>query len=510
MRSRIFTIALLLMAGSSYAQIPEEALRLSWTYPNGTARNQAIGGAMGSLGGDASANHVNPAGLAFFKTSDFILTPAYQFGRGKGSFRGSDARSGSVGKFNLGTTGFVFGGMGRNGSSALGLTITQTANFNQESYYKGQNNYSSFAEPLADQFASSGLSIDNALNSDAISLQTKMAIYTYLVDTATVGGNLQVIARPEFASISDQEQLVRTSGGITEINIGIAEDFNRKFYLGASMGIPIIKLNKYTQFTESDASGDNDNDFGYLRYSENYDLTGAGVNIRAGLIWRPKDYIRIGLAFHTPNWMLIRESFSSVMTGDVENLFGPGQGLDSVKSTVFTNGEVPVNRYTLSSPTRFILSGSFVFREVENIERQKGFVTADIEYVNYKWMKFSPQDETIPESVFSPYNAAIDLLYKGTFNFRLGGELKFKTIMARAGFSYMGNPYKDKELKGNRMNLSGGLGYRNKGVFVDLTYVHRIAKDVNFPYRVNAPRLNTFANLRDTGGNVLLTVGFKI
>ena len=82
--------------------------------------------------------------------------------------------------------------------------------------------------------------------------------------------------------------------------------------------------------------------------------------------------------------------------------------------------------------------------------------------------------------------------------------------MVRAGFAYYGNPYKDSELKGRKMNISGGLGYRNKGMFVDLTYVQRLNKDVNFPYRVNAPRANTFADLKESGGNVLLTLGFKI
>ena len=83
--------------------------------------------------------------------------------------------------------------------------------------------------------------------------------------------------------------------------------------------------------------------------------------------------------------------------------------------------------------------------------------------------------------------------------------------MARLGFAYYGNPYQDKEfLKASRMNLSGGLGYRHKGMFIDLTYVHRINKDVNFPYRVNAPQANTFANLKENGGNVMLTLGFKI
>ena len=82
--------------------------------------------------------------------------------------------------------------------------------------------------------------------------------------------------------------------------------------------------------------------------------------------------------------------------------------------------------------------------------------------------------------------------------------------MARLGFAYYGSPYQDKTLKANKMNLSGGLGYRHKGIFADITYVHRMNKDVNFPYRVNAPRANTFANLKDNGGTVLLTLGFKI
>ena len=80
--------------------------------------------------------------------------------------------------------------------------------------------------------------------------------------------------------------------------------------------------------------------------------------------------------------------------------------------------------------------------------------------------------------------------------------------MTRLGFAYFGNPYKESELKARRMNLSGGLGYRNKGIFVDLTYVHSLNKDVNFPYRLG-DKANTFADIKDSNGNVLLTVGFK-
>jgi hypothetical protein len=91
---------------------------------------------------------------------------------------------------------------------------------------------------------------------------------------------------------------------------------------------------------------------------------------------------------------------------------------------------------------------------------------------------------------------------------RAGGELKFNTLMTRLGFSYYGNPYDDSQIKARKMNVSGGLGYRNKGIFIDAAYVLGINRDVNFPYRL-ADKPNTFATLKDNNSSVILTVGFK-
>lgn len=512
MNKKLYIIIAVLAAQQATAQIPEEALRLSWKPQMGSARNQAIGGAMGSLGGDATASLVNPAGLAFFKTSDFSFTPGFQFGKGTGLFRGTNSKGASQSAISLGTSGFVFGGFGHKAKTSFAITVTRVADFNQKISYTGQNDYSSFAEPLADEFAASGLTIDQALNNNNISLPTKMALYTYLVDTATIGGTKKVIARSEFTSLLNQEHTTEVSGGITEITLGVGHEFTKKIMGGISLGIPIVKVDRNTYYRESDASGDLDNDFNFMAYHENMNLKGIGVNLKAGLIYRPKEYIRLGLAFHAPDMLMLTETFSSGLATDVEKLFAPNTGYDSVSSYMITGNTNEQYKYTTYTPGKIILSGSYVFREVANIERQKGFVTLDIEYTNYKWMKFGSSEEQTAESkeYYKPFNEAIDAIYKSAFNFRLGGELKFKVIMARLGFAYYSNPYKDKALKANKMNLSGGLGYRHKGVFVDLTYVHHINKDVNFPYRVNAPRANTFATLKETGGNVLLTVGFKI
>jgi hypothetical protein len=512
MKKNLYAPLILLISIQVFGQVPEEALRLSWRPQQGTARNQAIGGAMASLGGDATANIVNPAGLAFFKTSDFVLTPGWQMLTDKTKFRGTNFKGSQEGKFIYGTSGWVFGGFGYKSRNSFAITVTRVADFNQSLGYNGNNDYSSFAEPLADEFAGSGLTIDQALNSPSISIPTKMALYTYLVDTATIGGSKQVIARSENTALLHQEHLSETSGGITEITLGIGHELNKKFMIGGSIGIPIVNVDRNTYFRETDASGNTDNDFAFMAYRENFTMKGAGFNFRIGAIYRPKEYIRFGLALHSPDILMVTEKFNSGMAADLEKLFAPNTGYDSVGSSVLTGSGTIENKYTIYTPGKIILSGAYVFREVEDIRKQKGFITADIEYVNYKWMRFgsSQEENSQTKEFYKPYNDAIDAINKTAFNVRVGGELKFRIVMARLGFAYYGNPYKDKQLKASKMNLSGGLGYRHKGIFVDLTYVYRINKDVNFPYRVNAPRANTFANIKENGGNVMLTVGFKI
>ena len=63
MKNRLFFLLITILTTIDVkAQKPEDALRNAWFIPGGTARTIAIGGAMGSLGGDITANNVNPAG----------------------------------------------------------------------------------------------------------------------------------------------------------------------------------------------------------------------------------------------------------------------------------------------------------------------------------------------------------------------------------------------------------------------------------------------------------------
>ena len=149
--------------------------------------------------------------------------------------------------------------------------------------------------------------------------------------------------------------------------------------------------------------------------------------------------------------------------------------------------------------------------EIEDVRKQKGFLTADIEFVNHKGSNFYSANETPTDDDKKYYQSLNDVIknqYKGNFNFRLGGELKFNTFMTRLGFAYYTNPYKDTEIDAHQMLLSGGIGYRHQGIFIDLTYVYSIKKDVNFPYRLE-DRANTFASINNQLGNIILSVGCK-
>ena len=229
---------------------------------------------------------------------------------------------------------------------------------------------------------------------------------------------------------------------------------------------------------------------------------------KLGLLFKPTDFVRLGLAIHSPTYYTLTDEESSNMTTALEN---PAQVIPTTSAT-FTDGGIGSTRYITNTPWRFIASGSYVLHEVSDVHQQRGFITADVEYVTYPSASYKSDGQMLDgteDTYYANVKSVIKEYYKSAFNFRLGGELKFNTIAVRLGGAYYGNPYKDASISSNITQLSGGLGYRNKGIFIDLTYAQLINKDVNFPYRL-LDKANTFATYKNNRGNVLLTLGFKI
>lgn len=509
---------------ASIAQLPEDVLRYSYFPQHGTARNMAIGGAMGSLGGDLNALYVNPAGLSMYKTREFVFTPGITLNNNKGIYRGSNMTANKTG-FDIGTSGVVLG-FNSPGSKwtnqAFSIGINQTANFNNIVSYKGLNNQSSFSEQYVEQLSQSNLNIDDALNEPSFAYGTAPALYAYLIDIFKSSNSADSIVKglPEFLLEKgiglDQQKTIETSGGIYELALGYSANMDDKFYVGGSIGIPIVNYSRSTRFRESDPSGDLHNDFNYFEFNDYLTTKGFGVNAKLGLIFKPTEFVRLGLAIHTPTLYSLTDKQSTDLTADTEDF----EGVRKATSTIFTGNVPGKTLYSATTPWKALVSGSYVFREVNDTRKQRGFITADIEYVGYGGSNFKADGETVTsedQQYYKDLKAVIKNQYKAAFNYRLGGELKFNTIMFRLGGAYYSNPYRQtKEVSGEQDPIkssivqgSGGLGYRNHGMFIDLTYVHNFTKDVNFPYRLS-DKPNTFAEQQNTRGNVVVTVGFKL
>ena len=500
------------------AQLPEDALRSSWVTPSGTARQQAIGGAMGSLGGEISSGFVNPAGLGLYKTNEVVITPGWRFLLDKSKYLGTNTSGSTADNFNLGASGLVIGYPGRQQgvSNAFVIAVNRMANFNNNIRYKGENDYSSFSEQYAEEFAASGLDILEGIGSPSLSYGTRMALYTSLVDTATINGTLQVIGQPQKAGRLLQENNLQTRGGITEIDLSLATSQHDKWYFGGSLGIPILSYTRNQTFTESDATGNPDNDFESFTYRETYTSKGWGLNAKFGAIFRPDASWRFGLAIHTPSVYGLTDKINASMISRTENYTSLKQvSVSSDSLDQITGVSPPANtiKYDLYTPWKFLLSGSYVFGGgTANTKQQKGFITADLEYITTGSPHFSSADQNSDGSdngYFDQVNQAIKDSYKGSLGARLGGELKFNTLMVRAGAAYYSSPYEDRGFKADRLFLSSGLGYRNRGLFIDLTYVLGFTRDIDVPYRLG-DKANTYATLKDVGSTVLLTVGVKL
>ncbi len=510
-------ILMLCPAIAAEAQVPEDAIRYSWYTQNGTARTLAIGGAMGSLGGDISATFVNPAGLGMYRTREFVLSPGFSMNSLKADFRDSKTTTKETG-FRLGTSGFIFGSTNaynKKHSSAVAIAITQQANFNNTIRYKALNNFSSFSEQFAEEFAKSGYNIDQVLNTvSPLPYTSALGLQTYLIDTVRVGNAVQVRGVTEnildAGQAISQEMNRETSGGLYELAVGMGFNDGDKWLFGGTLGIPILNYKSYTTYSENDTSANTQNGFKSFTYTDDFRTNGVGVNLKFGAIFKPQEYLRLGIALHSPSLMVLTDKHSATLNTALETPSGNAENF-SASSNMFTNGNPGLSKYFQSNAWRAILSGSYVFRETEDVTKQKGFITADVEYVKHNGSRFSSNAEVPTDNEKAYYkslNNVVKNIYKGAFNFKVGGEVKFNTIMGRLGFGYYSNPYKNAGYKANQMVLSGGLGYRHKGVFADLTYAHQLIKDANFPYRLE-DRANTYASTKQAMGNVQATIGWK-
>ena len=153
--------------------------------------------------------------------------------------------------------------------------------------------------------------------------------------------------------------------------------------------------------------------------------------------------------------------------------------------------------YTQTTPYKAIASATVLFQ-------QYGFLTADVEFVDYSSMKYNFGQGYENES--NDINTVLKNTYKSTVNCRVGAEAKLQDFALRAGVSYYGSPYKNQTVDASTLRISGGVGYRTKNWFLDVSYIYGTQTYQQMPYVLDRANANVqAADIKNTTGNVAVS-----
>lgn len=116
---------------------------------------------------------------------------------------------------------------------------------------------------------------------------------------------------------------------------------------------------------------------------------------------------------------------------------------------------------------------------------KKGFLSADVNYMNFAGNEFSANDFTELEEAF---NADVDATLKSSLNLRVGGEVNIDPIQVRAGVGYRTIPLIDARYgeDENQLTYSGGLGYNAGKFYIDVAARYTANSTYYAPYRTFA------------------------
>lgn len=485
MKKYIFIIGTaLFLASVTQAQNDIDAMRYSQITFGGTARFASMAGSMGALGGDISTLSFNPAGIAIFKKTELSITPSV-FGQTTTSTYNSTTSSDRKLNFNLGNIGLVASINLINDKNTsgwenvnFGFGYNRTNNFHNWVAIEGDNKTSSMLDAFVADANGQNYSTFDAFSTD-------LAWQTYLInpssDTNSYLQYMHVI--PNYGI--KQKKSIETTGSMGETVISFGGNYKSKLYLGGTIGIVSTKYFEESIYEEIDET-DTIADFKSFKYVQDLDTKGRGVNLKLGAILRPNDWLRVGVAFHTPTSLNLRDDYSSSMQSDLDT-----QGKYSAGDSL--NGSFD---YRITTPYRAIASLGFIIKKI-------AILNVDYEYADYSYAQLHAH----PSSTFSDVNKLIRDKYTPTANLRVGGEVRLDPIAIRVGYALYGSPFKSGENKNAaRTSYTAGIGYRHDFYFIDFAYVYTQYTEFNYLY--NAPKATPVEN-NFKNSSFMLSLGFR-
>lgn len=481
-----------LAAGPAQAQDGADALRFAERYPVIGVRLMGMGGAGAAGLADQSALFNNPAGLGYYRRSEFsgslnALNVAEEARYETGG--AADLVENDVSRTGLGHAAYVFKVPTAQGSLVFGAAYNRVNGFDRNLVFEGVNDNSSIAFtylPFDDEYRIVEEDGEEVLD---ITGDVPYAAYQAgLIDFSF--SRYDEGQYPFFAAIApgtaiDQRGDVLEEGRMDELNFGGAVEAAAGTMLGLSVNFVFGTYRFDRLFEENDSRDENTgaryaivvnnrtySGFDRFVLNDRFEADLTGLNLRAGLSTAAVAGLRLGLTVESPTFYNVREEYETVL----ETFFDSGGSL--------RYGDQPgdVGRgtfeYEIRTPWRF--GGGLAF------ETGPALLAFDAEYVDWSQTELTaPSDR----SYFAGVNRDIREALAGVVNVRAGLEYRLGALALRGGFAYQPDPRSEERLgsreqpERSRRYLSAGLGYQlNDQLALDLGWMQQRFDDRYQPY----------------------------
>lgn len=505
-------------------QMPADLAQLSQTHAFGTARAMGMGGAFVSLGADLTSLSLNPAGLGMYRSNELSITPLVALSNA--STAGTDAWQGnSRSRFALGNVGLALNlyenSKRRLVSLTLGIGLNRIADFNTRYSFSSLSRYDGNLMPtIADVFGQQLGQADIWPGSDGgLGYGYDPAFWPailgyngYMLNVENDGrGDLWV---PSYighnASVLHSTEVVQ-SGSINEFSLAVGGNIDNVLYFGASLGVQSVRRTMSVTYQEEylypDSGGvatDRDGAMlsAQLDYSSLYQrqtLSGAGVNFKLGVTVRPVAGLRLGVAFHTPTYYALSQTYRA----DIETLGHNNETGEEQYSTDRTpqQRDEGAGSWDFTSPARLMFGASYTLGRF-------AIVSVDYERAWYNGIRV----KNLPDVGMSPefYKADFKRNFCATNTLRAGIELRpVPTVALRVGGGYSDSMFRDRAEQINTpvayetRYFTAGVGVNlSRRTVLDLAYQYVDQKQTSyelfFSYDDRAGAMFTHSGLYDT------------
>jgi len=469
-------------ASHAFAQTEIDALRYSQLQFGGGARTLGIGGANTALGADVGNLSSNPAGLGLFQRSEVSVTPGFGVANTSSALQGgSGSNTDSRNSLHIGNVSLIFTNRRPDSDNtsdwragSFGVGVTRINDFNQNFNYSGTvGEQQSFFQRLREPRISNQ-EIDKQYRDNAYVDLDALAYGAYLTNLENNDG-VSTVSRN--GPITQRESTL-SSGSQSQYDFAYGASYRDKFYLGGGIGIVSTRYDMTRDFYETTAD--------LNAYQRDYLQTrGTGINARIGAIYRATDRVRIGASVQTPTWFRLTDTYSSQVTGT----FTPPRGIEDANGNIIEtiaggNAGTGSQQFSYNLTTPFRANGG-----VAVLLGKYGFLTGDVEYVDYSQPRFrdnATANGTTAGYDYSGTNQYISDIYRSTVNLRFGAEARYDIFRFRLGYARYGDPYRANDFDRTQNYYTVGLGMRQNSFFLDVAGVYRTANDYYSPYLLDA------------------------